>query len=55
MVVMEVQLKVIPGSIVEWGELFFIEFVDVFADETTIVLDSIRGGDITIPRNLKDY
>ena len=52
--VMEVQLKLIPGSIVEWGELFLIELVYVLADVATVILDSIQGGDVTIPCNLKD-
>ena len=50
----EIQLKLLPGTIVEWGELFLIELVDVLADVATVILDSIQGGDVTIPRNLKD-
>ena len=51
---LEKKQKLIPGGIVEWGELFLIELVDVLADVATVILDSIQGGDVTIPRNLKD-
>ena len=54
---MAIQLHFIPGSIVERGKLFLIELVDVLVDESrSLVLvphDSVQGGDITVPRNLR--
>ena len=57
MIVIETQQQFIPGGIVKWGELFLIELVDVLVDESgSLVLvphDSVQGGDITVPRNLR--
>ena len=57
MIVIETQLQFIPGGIMERGELFLIELVDVLVDEScSLVLvshDSVQGGDIAVPRNLR--
>ena len=57
MILNETQQQFIPGGIVKWGELFLIELVDVFVDESgSLVLvphDSVKGGDIAVPRNLR--
>ena len=57
MILNETQQQFIPGGIVKWGELFLIELVDVLVDEScSFVLvpqDSVQGGDVTIPRNLR--
>ena len=41
----------------EWGELLLVELVDVLVDESRplvlVPLDSVQGGDVTVPRNLR--